>query len=108
MRERSGRSLGASAVGGIEGIVIDSLGYLFSDVVVSVVGSQRVTTSNLDGAFRFERLPEGTYRVIAYMKNVTNEAIILGLERTDAQHSNMRIGGPDLPRTFGVELHYRF
>lgn len=51
---------------------------------------------------------DGDIRLIAYMKNATDEDIIGDLGQTDWTHGNMRIGAPQLPRTYGLELHFQF
>ncbi len=51
---------------------------------------------------------DGDIRLIAYMKNATDEDIIGNLYQTDWSHGNMQFGAPQLPRTYGLELHFNF
>lgn len=51
---------------------------------------------------------DGDIRLIAYVKNATDEDIIGDLGQTDGAHSNMQIGAPQLPRNYGLELHFQF
>lgn len=52
--------------------------------------------------------PEGDIRLIGYVKNATDEEIIGDLTQTNWAHGNMQIGAPQLPRTYGLELHFNF
>lgn len=51
---------------------------------------------------------DGDIRLIAYVKNATDEDIIGDLGQTDGVHGNMQIGAPQLPRNYGLELHFQF
>lgn len=52
--------------------------------------------------------PEGDIRLIGYVKNATDEDIIGDLTQTNWEHGNQQIGAPQLPRTYGLELHFKF
>jgi len=62
--EAGGRSLGQRVqTGGIEGIVVDSLGALLQGVRVGVVGSNQEVFTNAEGRFSITALTEGVYQV---------------------------------------------
>lgn len=52
--------------------------------------------------------PEGDIRLIGYVKNATDEDIIGDLTQSNWEHGNQQIGAPQLPRTYGLELHFQF
>ena len=64
VREAGGRSLGQRAeTGGIEGVVLDSIGAVLAGVRVGVVGSNQEVFSNASGEFSITGLTEGRYQV---------------------------------------------
>lgn len=64
VREAGGRRLGGrTGTGGIEGVVLDSLGTPARGVAVAVVGSNQTVFTNARGEFSITSLAEGTYRI---------------------------------------------
>jgi len=62
--EAGGRDLGrGGTTGGIEGIVVDSLGMPIRGVEVGTAGSNQTLFTNAEGRFNLVNLAEGTYRV---------------------------------------------
>jgi hypothetical protein len=63
-REAGGRSLGQRAqTGGVEGVVMDSVGVPLTGVRVGVVGSNQEVFSDREGKFSITGLTEGRYQV---------------------------------------------
>lgn len=63
-REAGGRSLGQRAeTGGVEGVVMDSIGVPLAGVRVGVVGSNQEVYTNREGGFSITGLTEGRYQV---------------------------------------------
>jgi hypothetical protein len=63
-REAGGRSLGQRAeTGGVEGVVMDSLGTPLQGVRVGVLGGNQQVFTNAEGAFSITGLTEGRYQV---------------------------------------------
>ena len=63
-KEAGGRSLGQRAeTGGVEGIVMDSVGVPLRGVRVGVVGSNQEVFSNANGEFSITGLTEGKYQI---------------------------------------------
>jgi hypothetical protein len=64
VREAGGRSLGQRAqTGGVEGLVIDSIGVPLRGVRVGVTGSNQEVYSNAEGRFSITGLTEGRYQI---------------------------------------------
>lgn len=64
VREAGGRSLGQRVqTGGVEGVVMDSLGVPLRGVRVGVLGSSQEVFTNADGEFSITGLTEGRYQV---------------------------------------------
>ena len=64
VREAGGRTLEQrSQAGGIEGVVVDSLGALKPGVRVGVVGSNQQVFTNTEGEFTISGLTDGVYQV---------------------------------------------
>ncbi|MEX0843469.1 MAG: carboxypeptidase regulatory-like domain-containing protein [Gemmatimonadota bacterium] len=64
IREAGGRSLGQHArTGGVEGVVLDSLGAPLQGVRVGIVGSSQQVFTTANGGFAIPGLPEGRYQV---------------------------------------------
>lgn len=64
VREAGGRSLGQRAeTGGVEGVVMDSLGVPLRGVRVGVIGSNQEVYTDAEGEFSITGLTEGRYQV---------------------------------------------
>lgn len=64
VREAGGRSLGQRAqTGGVEGVVMDSLGVPLRGVRVGVIGSNQEVYTDAEGEFSITGLAEGRYQV---------------------------------------------
>lgn len=64
VREAGGRSLGQRAeTGGVEGVVMDSLGVPLRGVRVGVIGSSQEVYTDAEGAFSITGLTQGRYQV---------------------------------------------
>ncbi|MDH3270983.1 MAG: carboxypeptidase-like regulatory domain-containing protein [Gemmatimonadota bacterium] len=64
VREAGGRSLGQRAqTGGVEGVVLDSLGVPMRGVRVGIIGSNQDVFTNAEGEFSITGLTEGRYQV---------------------------------------------
>lgn len=64
VREAGGRSLGQRAeTGGVEGMVMDSLGVPLRGVRVGIIGSSQEVYSDAEGEFSITGLTEGRYQV---------------------------------------------
>ncbi|MDX1493200.1 MAG: carboxypeptidase-like regulatory domain-containing protein [Longimicrobiales bacterium] len=64
VREAGGRSLGQRVeTGGVEGVVMDSLGVPLASVRVGVIGSPQEVYTNAQGEFSITGLSEGRYQV---------------------------------------------
>lgn len=64
VREAGGRSLGQRAeTGGIEGVVMDSLGVPLRGVRVGVIGSNQEVYTDVEGGFSITGLTQGRYQV---------------------------------------------
>lgn len=96
------RDSGVYALSATHAYVGDQFMDLFNSANTIIEASNRT-----DLRASWENL-DGDIRLIAYMKNATDEDIIGDLTQTDWSHGNMQIGAPQLPRTYGLELHFNF
>lgn len=88
VREAGGRSLGQRAqTGGVEGVVMDSLGVPLRGVRVGIIGSNQEVYTDAEGEFSITGLAEGRYQVrfvdseleqVGYMPPAVEQDVIRG------------------------------
>lgn len=88
VREAGGRSLGRRAqTGGVEGVVMDSLGVPLRGVRVGIIGSSQEVYTDAEGEFSITGLAEGRYQVrfadpeleqVGYMPPAVEQDVIRG------------------------------
>lgn len=93
---------GRYSVSATHAYIDDQFMDLFNNAVTTIKSSNRT-----DLRASWEN-PEGDIRLIGYVKNATDEEIVGDLTQSNWEHGNQQIGAPQLPRTYGLELHFNF
>lgn len=96
------RDSGSYSVSATHAYIDDQFMDLFNNATTTIKSSNR---TDLRASWQN---PEGDIRLIGYVKNATDEEIIGDLTQSDWEHGNQQIGAPQLPRTYGLELHFNF